>query len=243
MNLKVLTYNVFGMPWGNKNIESLLLWCLYKTDAEILCFQEVFSKEHRRVIEEFCQREGSQWNCWFPTTPSTFLSQWFSLFECISGLCVLTKKSIEILEEPVFVPFKVSASVDRFVKKGFFHLICKKDGDLFHLITTHFQSDFTECGCRIRYPSERILQEIELFAYTKHLPQLIVLGDFNSSRFYHFHFVNSPRQRTFRETGESLDHCLVLRDSKILCEQAKYFHQVTLSDHTPVLFHLRFTQS
>ena len=243
MNLKVLTYNVFGMPWGNQSIESVILWCLYKTDAEILCFQEVFSADQKGVIQTICGRTESQWSCWFPETQPTLLSQWVPSFSSISGLCILTKKPIQILETPVFIPFTSSAGLDRFVQKGFFHIVCKKEDTLIHLITTHLQSDFTECCFHYSYQSERILQEIELYDYARRLPNALLVGDFNGSRFYHFTFVNSPREVTFRETGESLDHCLVLPRSAIHCKEAQYFHEVSFSDHIPVLFHLRFIPS
>jgi endonuclease/exonuclease/phosphatase family metal-dependent hydrolase len=228
------------MPWGLSNIESILIWCFYKTGAEILCFQEVFSKEHRDVIQEVCSWKESQWNCWFPTTQTTFLSRWFSSFTSISGLCILTKKTLEVLQVPRFFPFPLSANVDRLVQKGYFHLVCKKDETLFNIITTHFQSDFTECGCRVRYQGERIQQEIELFRYAKNLSNVILVGDFNTSRFYHFQFVNSHREATHKDTRESLDHCLILPDSQITCDQAIYFQTVSLSDHIPVQFTLRF---
>lgn len=242
MKLTVLTYNVFGMPWGLPSIESVLIWCFCKTDAEILCFQEVFSSEHRNVIEEICNHKESQWNCWFPTLPSTLLSSLFSSFESISGLCILTRKTLEVLEAPRFFPFNVAANLDKLVVKGFFHLVCKKGTTVFNIITTHFQSDFTECRCRIRYQGERIQQEIQLYQYAKELDNLVCIGDFNTSRFYHFEFVNPYRQPT-HTTGESLDHCLTLPNSKIQCEEAVYYHDINLSDHIPVLFTLSFGQT
>ena len=242
MKLTVLTYNVFGMPWGLTSIESVLIWCFCKTDCEILCFQEVFSREHRKSIEEICSRKESQWNCWFPTTPTSLLSSLFSSFESISGLCILTRKTLEVLEAPRFFPFAVAANLDRLVAKGFFHLVCKKETTVFNLITTHFQSDFTECRCRIRYQGERIQQEIQLYQYAKHMDNLVLIGDFNMSRFYHFHFINSYREPT-HTTGESLDHCLVLPNSKISCEDAVYFHNMSLSDHIPVQFRLSFRKT
>jgi endonuclease/exonuclease/phosphatase family metal-dependent hydrolase len=75
------------------------------------------------------------------------------------------------------------------------------------------------------------------------LKNLVVLGDFNTARFYHFTIVNWPREITFRDTGESLDHCLILPSSKITCSTAEYYHEQTLSDHTPVLFSLCFSKS
>ncbi len=240
MNLRVLTYNVFGMPWGLASIETVLLWAFYKTDAEILCLQEVFSKEHISRIREICSQSSSVWNCWFPVTEPTCLSRWTSYFDSPSGLCILTKKEITILSEPYFEPFEQVASVDRFVRKGFLHLMCEKEKQPFHILTVHFQSDFTECGYRIRYQDIRIQQEIQLYKYMKELENAVVVGDFNMNRFYHFHFVNLRRESTFRQTGESLDHCLTLEKNTVDSKQSTYFHEIKLSDHTPVLFCLRF---
>ena len=240
MNLQVLTYNVFGMPWGLASIEAVLLWVFYKTGAEILCLQEVFSQDHKTRIQELCEQDNSQWNCWFPEVEPTCLSRWTSYFDSPSGLCILTKKEITILSEPYFEPFEQVASVDRFVRKGFLHLSCEKDNQKFNVLTVHFQSDFTECRYRIQYQDIRIQQEIQLYRYVKDLQNAIVVGDFNTSRFYHFTFVNEKRECTFRETGESLDHCLILQPKSIQSERTVYFHKMKLSDHTPVLFCLRF---
>lgn len=98
----------------------------------------------------------------------------------------------------------------------------------------------TECNLRIRYQDVRIQQEMQLFQYVKHLKNAIVVGDFNTQRFYHFHFVNSKREPTFYATGESLDHCLTLPGSPVSCVKSDYFSDITLSDHIPVLFHLKF---
>jgi exonuclease III len=243
MNLRVLTYNVFGMPWGLSSIDAVLLWAFYKTDAEILCLQEVFSKDHKDRIQEICSQPNSHWNCWFPDAEPTCLSKWTSYFESASGLCILTRKDITLTSEPYFEPFETVASVDRFVRKGFFHLMCEKEKQEFHILTVHFQSDFTECKCRVRYEDVRIQQELQVYRYMKNLPNAIVVGDFNMNRFYHLRFVNYQRESTFRETGESLDHCLTLYPSSVKSEKATYFHDIDLSDHTPVLFQLRFLKS
>ena len=245
MNLRVLTYNVFGMPWGLQSIESILLWVLYDTDAEILCFQEVFSQAHVKAIQAFCSK--SQWNCWFPQAEPTCLSKLTSYFSSSSGLCILVKKQIHLLSEPYFEPFEQSSNVDRWVRKGFFHLHCEKENIPFHLVTTHFQSDFTECKCRIEYNDIRLLQEWQLYKSCKELPNLVLVGDFNMSRFRWFKPVNSNLEPTLQETGESLDHCLSLSQEpckqQVSCNAVTYHHEVSLSDHIPVLFELRFGQS
>lgn len=242
MNLHVLTYNVFGMPWGKCGIESILLWVFYDTDAEVLCFQEVFSQSEKTKIQEFCSRQYSQWNCWFPEAESTCLSRLTTLFSSITGLCILTKKHIQLLEDPVFQPFHHNSNVDQWVRKGFFHLSCKKDNVVFNLLTTHFQSDFTEWKCRIRYQSIRELQEQQVYSYCKHLTNVILVGDVNMSKFHYFEPVNREFEVTLQETGETLDHCLRLPcNSQISCNSVTYFHEVDLSDHIPVLFHLRLS--
>lgn len=242
MNLHVLTYNVFGMPWGKCSIESILLWVFYDTDAEVLCFQEVFSQCEKAKIEEICSRTYSQWNCWFPETESTCLSRLTSYFSSVTGLCVLTKKSIQVIDMPFFQHFQANSNVDRWVRKGFFHLPCKKDGVLFHLITAHFQSDFTEWKCRIRYQHVRDLQERQIYNYCKTLQNLILVGDVNMSKFHYFEAVNKTFEVTLQETGECLDHCLRIPNSQVSCNAVKYFHEVEMSDHIPVSFHLRFRQ-
>ena len=240
MNLKVLTYNVFGMPWGLKCIESVLLWAFYKTDAEILCLQELFSEAHKKKIKTICGKEDSFWTCWFPSCEATLLSSMFESFACPTGLCVLIKKHIQVTKPPVFQEFEAQASIDKLVRKGFLHLSCEKEGRPLELFTTHFQSDFTEVCCRISYQSTRIFQEMELFHYAKQFPSPVIVGDFNMSRFYHFRIVNSNREPTFPQTGESLDHCISLQPVSFSCQSATYYPTVTFSDHIPVLFSLFF---
>jgi exonuclease III len=241
MNLHVLTYNVFGMPWGLCGVESILLWVFYDTDAEVLCFQEVFSQSEKQKIQEICSRKHSQWNCWFPEAEPTCLSRLTSYFSSITGLCILTKKNIHLEGKPFFQQFENNSCVDQWVRKGFFHIPCKKDGVLFHLITTHFQSDFTECKCRIRYQPVRDLQERQLYNYCKAFQNMILVGDINMSKFRYFEPVNQQLEITLEETGEALDHCLRLPSQPhVSCEEVKYFHTIALSDHIPVLFHLRF---
>ncbi len=243
MNVQVLTYNVFGMPWGCKHIESILLWCFYKTDAEILCLQEVFSEKHIQTIRTICSKEDCIWNCWFPSAEPTCLSKITSYFNSPSGLCILTKKTISLVGAPYFEEYEASQGIDYLVRKGFFHIHCSKENQYFHILTTHFQSDYTECKVRIRYQDIRIQQEIQLFRYVKNFKNAIIVGDFNTQSFYHFNFVNTYLEATFRKTGESLDHCLVLPNSPVSCSKCLYFHEIDFSDHTPVLFHLRFHKS
>lgn len=243
MNLHVLTYNVFGMPWGYHSIESILLWAFYETDAEVLCFQELFSESEKKKIEEICSRKYSQWNCWFPKTDPTCLSRLTSYFSSVTGLCILTKKYIEVLENPYFEHFHQNSCVDQWIRKGFFHLSCKKGTTPFHLITAHFQSDFTECKCRIRYQPVRVAQEKQAFEYCKHLKNVILVGDVNMSQFRYFEPVNQHLEVTLQETGECLDHCLRVPNSQVSCHAVNYFQNVQLSDHIPVLFELRFGQA
>jgi endonuclease/exonuclease/phosphatase family metal-dependent hydrolase len=244
MNLRVLTYNVFGMPWGLQSIESILLWALYDTDAEVLCLQEVFSQTHVQTIQRFCAMPRNRWTCWFPTAEPTCLSKLTSYFSSSSGLCILMKKQIHLLSEPYFEPFEKASNVDRWVRKGFFHLSCEKEGIPFHLITTHFQSDFTECKCRIQYSDVRLLQEWQLFQYCKSLSNLILVGDFNMSHFRWFKPVNSRLEPTLQHTEESIDHCLSLQKGSVIsCNAVTYHHEIELSDHIPVVFELGFGQS
>jgi phospholipase C len=241
MNLRVLTYNVFGMPWGLSSIESVLLWTLYATDAEIVCLQEVFSEDHKQRIQEVCSRSTSRWTCWFPIAEPTCLSRLTPWFSSSSGLCILTLNSITVHSNPEFHSFTDSSNVDKWVRKGFFHLSCEKNGVPFHLMTTHFQSDFTECKCRIRYEQIRQLQEDQLYLSCKDLPNLIVVGDFNMSSFRHFNLLNTHLEPSLQETGESLDHCVTVKCCKtVTCKSTTYFQDIHLSDHVPVLFELRF---
>jgi exonuclease III len=236
MKVKVLTYNIHGMPWANTDMKTIFKWVFSKSGADIVCLQELWALHHRKLLQEFCQDYG--WRFSFPQDHCRLGFLWKGL-ECGSGLAILYKPDYHILELPTFHPFSEAAGLDKLIKKGFFHIRFQYKSSPFSLINTHFQSDFTEAPCcRIRYTFSRTCQEWSLYTYTKQQEEpIFICGDLNQQAALFFKFLETQRHITFPETGEHLDHiCVLKQNSSISLLKSIYFDDVLYSDHIPVLF-------
>jgi len=240
MLLNVGTYNVFGMPWGSKNLRAILLWIFIQSGAEVMCLQEVWSREHQTLIKEMCA-ESKSWSCYFPYSNNHRLGQWTQRFHSGSGLCMLVKNTVEVIDELEGHTYILSKGVDSLVRKGFMVLQCKKEDKVFQVVNTHFQSDMTEVPYwRLRYNETRLKQEKQLYQTVRHLSCPIVLGDFNTEEFMYFECLEKGHRWTYRDTGERLDSCLRTFQDKEKFQKldSVYHYNVTFSDHIPVLFRL-----
>ena len=240
MLLTVGTYNVFGMPWGSKHLRSILLWIFVQSGAEIMCLQEVWSKQQQTLIKSMCG-ESKTWSCYFPYSNIHRLGQWTQRFHSGSGLCILVKNTVEIIEEVEGHTYILNKGIDSLVRKGFMILQCKKEGKQFQIVNTHFQSDMTEVPYwRIRYNETRLKQEKQLYQTVRHLSCPIVLGDFNTEEFMYFECLEKGHRWTYKSTGERLDSCLRTFQDKQKFEKLEsiYHYTINYSDHIPVLFRL-----
>ena len=240
MSINVGTYNVFGMPWGSKHLRSILLWIFLQSGTEIMCLQEVWSKQHQEIIKQLCH-ESHTWSCYFPYSNIHKLGNYTNQFHSGSGLCILVKNTIEVVEELEDHSYILSKGVDSLVRKGFMILHCKKGEKKFQIVNTHFQSDMTEIPCwRLRYNEVRLKQEKQLYQTVSHLSCPIVLGDFNTEEFMYFECLEKGHRWTYRDTGERLDSCLRGFQYKEKFRKIKSFYHYTISysDHIPVVFQL-----
>lgn len=241
MIVHVGTYNVFGMPWGSNDLKSILIWTMIQSGAEIMCLQEVWSKQDQELIRSVCKESGT-WTCFFPSSNHHELGKWTQYFYSGSGLCILLKNTIEItqiLEDHTFI---VSKGADTFVRKGFMILHCKKQNKNFQIINTHLQSDLTEIPFwRIRYNEPRLQQEKQLYHTVKNLSCPIVLGDFNTEEFIYFECLEKERRWTYKQTKERLDSCLRCNKQKNKFDiiESLYHYNIQFSDHIPVVFRLK----
>lgn len=240
MRINVGTYNVFGMPWGSRHLRSILLWTFLQSGTEVMCLQEVWSKQHQQLIKDLCE-ESKQWSCFFPYSNIHRLGKLTSRFASGSGLCILVKNTIQITEELEAHTFILSKGLDGYVRKGFMIVHCHKDGKDFQIVNTHFQSDMTEIPLwRIRYNETRLKQEKQLYHVVKNLSCPIVLGDFNTEEFMYFECLEKGHRWTYLDTGERLDSCLRTYVHKHAFEKvaSNYQYSVRYSDHIPVIFTL-----
>lgn len=241
MQLNVGTYNIFGMPWGSKHLRSILLWIFVQSGAEVMCLQEVWSLHQQTLIRDMC-RESKSWSCYFPYSNIHRLGRLTSRFHSGSGLCILVKNTIDIVDELEGHTYILSKGLDSYVRKGFMILQCKKQSKTFQIVNTHFQSDMTEIPFwRIRYNETRLKQEKQLYQTVRHLSCPIVLGDFNTEEFMYFECLEKGHRWTYQETGERLDSCLRTFHDKHKFEKldSHYHYTVNYSDHIPVIFNLK----
>jgi hypothetical protein len=229
--MRLLTYNIFGVPWSRIRIADTANW-IFSSKADIICLQEVFSIHHRRYLVKAAEEAG--YVAYYPA--DTLL---IPFFECGSGLLTLIKPHFVLHSPPRFEEFRIRHGFDRFVKKGYFMLDLCYGYHNFQVYNTHMQSDISELFCwRINYRKAREVQEEQLFvsAHGKDLP--LLLGDMNMFSFKCFQKVDGNFHATFPRTGEHLDNLLCLsRDShKIDYYETTYFDEVDLSDHIPIMY-------
>jgi len=231
MTLRILTYNIRGLPWISCPIDDILSWIL-KRKCDIVCLQEVFTRRIQLAIES-----QDEWNVFF-SKGSTCAGQAAGFYSG-AGLCTLVRRDLKILGESIFMPFTDAGGVDRCVSKGLLHVPLEVNGRRIDILNTHFQSDFTEFPCfRINYPAVRFNQEkqADLFCQAYQFP--LVCGDLNQDSFHYFEKFDNTDEITFPETGEHLDHLLYSSDQRhmFMNKKTTYMHDITLSDHIPVLY-------
>jgi hypothetical protein len=231
MTLRILTYNIRGLPWVSCPIDDILSWIL-KRKCDIVCLQEVFTRRLQLAIES-----QDEWNVFF-SKGSTCTGQAAGFYSG-AGLCTLVRRDAKILGESTFTPFIESGGLDQFVSKGLLHVPLEVNGQRIDIINTHFQSDFTQFPCfRINYPAVRFNQEKEADFICKQYAFALLCGDLNQDSFHYFEKFDETDEITFPETGEHLDHLLYSSDigHKFINKKTTYMHDITLSDHIPVIY-------
>jgi len=231
MTLRILTYNIRGLPWISCPIDDILSWIL-KRKCDIVCLQEVFTRRLQIAIES-----QDEWNFFF-SKGTTYAGQAAGFYSG-AGLCTLVRRDLKILGESTFMPFTDAGGVDRFVSKGLLHVPLEVNGQRIDILNTHFQSDFTEFPCfRINYPAVRFNQEKQANLFCQAYPFPLVCGDLNQESFHYFEKFDETDEITFPETGEHLDHLLYSSDvgDTFINKKTTYLHDVMLSDHIPVLY-------
>jgi endonuclease/exonuclease/phosphatase family metal-dependent hydrolase len=232
--LKILTYNIHGIPWYRVPTPQLIEWIFKTSGADLVCLQEVFSATTR---EELCEAAAAYgWHCVLPS--DTIYSGLVPRLEHGSGLLTLVHPRFEV-GDPHFIPYKTVAAADRLVKKGFFTVPLTDGTTKFQLINTHMQSDISEACCfRLNFKEARHAQEKELFTAAQNHALPLIVGDENMCIFTYFHRVDQDMHVTFPDTEEHLDHLLCLfRDrERVQHLKTEYHDTVRFSDHIPVVY-------
>lgn len=237
MNIRVLTYNIHGLPWIQCDLDKILEWLFTVPNADIICIQELWSEPARKKVSQVARQRG--WHSYFPYDP-VWLGSLLRGMTAGSGLCILAKPTLILKGAPLFKPFSLHGGVDSIMSKGFFLLTFAHEGKLFNIVNTHLQSDFTEFDCcRICYQKVRKFQEFELYTHMSKKPNIsLIIGDMNMSIFKWFERVDPRDHITFPETEEHLDHLICLKSDveEIQHQKTEFYDKVDLSDHIPVLF-------
>lgn len=236
--MKFLTYNIHGLPWCKINVPAMIDWIFNKSGAEIICLQEVFSKEHRKLFWNAAAEED--WTFLAPN--DRIYGGYIASLENGSGLLTLLHPKFHVLSNPRFEAFTSVSGADVVVKKGFFTVNVCDGKNEFQVINTHMQSDITEACCiRLNFNAARHAQEEQLFAAAARCEFPLIAGDANTCIFKCFHRVDQETHSTFPDTEEHLDHLLCLsRDrERIQHVETVYHDNMLLSDHIPVVYTIK----
>lgn len=237
MGLRILTYNIHGLPWIQCPIEAILLWIYVKCRCDILCLQEVFSKKLKQKILALAPKYN--YRALFPEREPRCLGKPLLGFHTPSGLCILVRSDIPIVRAPRFDYFYKKTGLDALVNKGVFSVGISHGGHSFTVFNTHFQADFNEVPCcPMKFEGVRASQEAQLYWIVSHEAFPLVVGDYNKKEFRFFDRFDPEDRVTFPHTGEHLDHLLLLKSTsgQFKSKGVSYFPEVRFSDHLPVLF-------
>lgn len=242
MVVRILSYNVYGMPWGSHQIHEILMWLFCQSGADIVCLQEVFSKKYRKIIHE--KATAAHWTALFPDDPC-FAGKLLSSYTSGSGLCILVKPTITLVSVLPFERyFACDAWIEKVVSKGFFGIRFRVGSKAYILYNTHMVSDITECKpIRISHFQSRRFQEKQLLEAARGQDEpVLIAGDFNQEEFHYFHRPYSHEGWTYRTTEEQIDHvaCLPEATYQFSVVDVKFHQDIPYSDHVPlhVDFHL-----
>ena len=238
--MRLLTYNIHGLPWCKINVPAMIEWIFNKSGAEIVCLQEVFSKEHKKLFWKKATQEG--WT--FLAPPDLIYGGFIPGLENGSGLLTLLHPRFTVTATK-FDPYKIVNSVDQFVKKGFFTAHVNDGVHDFQVVNTHMQSDISELCCiRLNFNGARHAQEEQLYLAMGRNELPLVIGDANTCIFKHFHRVDQETHVTFPDTEEHLDHLLCLPGDvgRVHHVETAYHDDISFSDHIPVVYTITITR-
>lgn len=236
MHVRIVSYNIWGMPWGTKSIHEILMWLFCQSGGEIICLQEVFSKSHREIIQEKAAAAG--WQVFYPSD-ACWVGSCLNAFHSGSGLCILVHPKIHVLNDIPFAPFAyVDSFIESLVRKGFFGLQMEKQGISFSVLNTHMIADMTECSpLRVAHGHGRRFQEKQLMEAAEEVKgPLLIVGDLNQEEHHYLHRMYPHEDWTFPITQEQLDHvvCLIRDKHCFRVKQVKFFQDLRFSDHIPI---------
>ena len=243
-NIKIISYNICAIPWwGNIFGDPIdrvnkIIDFLKKTDADIICLQEVFDEGVLFIIKTTLP----EYNFFTPEFTKNFLN---------SGLVICCKNKII---KKKFEKFKIYCGEDRFSDKGFMYVNIKIKKKNLTIVNTHLNANAVFCTynyCdKIRMQQmEQLLERITtLNAISKQ--DIIFCGDFNID------FSTNTGKKIYKKILETSRSCInskkmiTFEDDNIQYDQIFYIPRISssykckysvydsgykmLSDHYPI---------
>ncbi len=240
MKIKIVSYNIHGLPWQYDNDE-LICEYLIKSNADILCLQEVFTPLRVSFVIKILQMAG--YRVYLPN--DSYIQTLFG-----SGLMICVHNRLKATFVcSRFTPYLSYSNFDIFASKGFYSIVCYINGKYIRIINTHMQSD-----CEINYytgtlktSTIRRLQAKEIVdTYkTSKIPTIIV-GDLNECDSLNPDFLykccsKCEKLVTFPDGEQNLDHFVILKNGFETCLELKdtfVDSHCLLSDHFPLFMNL-----
>ncbi len=175
MRLRLLTFNVWALPWPVARDTSTRLSAIGAQlpilDADVVALQEVWTPAARDVLVEAGRRSGYR-QIWHKSAPTDS-----------GGLLILSRLPIR---EAHFTTFRMNGLPQRvqhaeyYSGKGFVILSVEAPDGVFSLATTHLHARYARSKDTYEYTGHRAAQIVEFAAALAKVQQPIVaLGDFN----------------------------------------------------------------
>jgi endonuclease/exonuclease/phosphatase family metal-dependent hydrolase len=243
MELKIFSYNVYGLPFMSDSWAYPLATWFSDIDYDFICLQEVFTQGRVDILTKSLVENG-----YTVLKPNDFKER-TNLIS--SGLLTGVKNSNWIIVSDTFITYKESAGAELVANKGFhcIELVNKKTGLPLMIMNTHMQSDNPTNyfgGCLDTKPIRRS-QAQQIYDYVSAWKPMrhVLIGDLNSEVESHEeikHLTGATAgisKHTFPSTGEDLDHVAILPKfwSKFLAPIVKnvmVLVKLKWSDHWPI---------
>jgi hypothetical protein len=263
MIVRILTFNIRGLPWVRCPVEKIGAW-IGEKQIPIVCFQEVFTASGRSKLKKILERHG--YTVVIPRDDDVCLLPSGLLFAVLST-------EFSIISD-CFISFLHYRNVERFANKGFHSLLLRESAAPYrriYVVNTHTQSDEEVLWITPKIVKDGIRkqQAAQIIAHFDKTPiPVLVVGDFNQESSLHpfLRTLHPPsalpiRKATFFRTGEDLDHiawmpvqwtmaaavgssegcsfCGTFGPQLIYCK----VHEEAMSDHAAVEIHVQLSRS
>lgn len=131
--IRLLTYNIQGLPFSSKNIKELTS---HFKEYDVILLQECFTDFYLKKKELLNTLHTKyKFNIIGETYPDFFSYKYLD-----SGLVIASKLKVY---EHKFIPFKAGTSIDKYSNKGFMYIKIYKNHKPIYIYNTHLQASYT----------------------------------------------------------------------------------------------------